>query len=251
MISLKTKKQTQTMKEGGRILSHVVNEVARSAKEGVVLRDLDELARKLIKSAGAEPAFLGYQPPWGGKAFPAAICTSINEVVVHGLPNERKLRSGDILTVDCGVSYRGFYTDMAVTVGIGDVSQEAQRLIDRTRKILYLVIKECRVGKTLGDVGWMIEDTAKKNGLRPVKVLTGHGIGKKLHEDPTVFNWGERGKGVKLEEGMTIAIEPMLTVGQPDIVDTPAGVATKDGSITAHFEHTVAVTKSGPLILTE
>lgn len=251
MIYFKSPQEIKIMKEGGVILAEVIKAVAQKVKTGVKLSELNRLAEKLINQAGAYPAFLGYRPPWSDKKYPFAICTSVNEVIVHGLPTDRELREGDVLKIDMGVLYKGFYTDSAVTVAVGNVSQKTKKQIQSAKKVLERAIKECRIGKTIGDIGFIIKKEAQKAGLRPAKGLTGHGIGRHLHEDPNVFNEGKRGKGLKLTEGLVIAVEPMLTAGKPDLKELPdGGFATKDGSLTFHFEHTVAVTKQGPQILT-
>ncbi len=234
------------------ILARVAGEVAAVSKEGVVLEDLDALAEKMIREAGAEPAFLGYLAPGSDKRYPASICASVNEVVVHGLPTKRKLRDGDLLKIDFGVLYKGFYTDTALTVGVGKISPLAEKLIRATREALALAIEECHIGKAIGDISWVIGNYAKKNGFSPAKGLTGHGIGKNLHEDPSVFNEGVKGKGLKLEEGLVIAVEPMFSAGRGETIRLPDdSFATKDGSLSAHFEHTIAITKAGPEVLTE
>jgi len=251
MIYRKTEEQVKIMREGGAILARIRDDLARAVKVGLSLKELDELAYRLIQEAGAEPAFLGYRPPWAEKAYPASICSSVNEVVVHCIPNERQLREGDVLAIDVAIKYKGWHTDTAITVGVGRVSDLANKLIKVTKECLDLAILECRFGKTLGDVGFVIERHAKKNGFMPVKGLTGHGIGRELHEEPTVYNEGRRGRGLMIEEGMVLAIEPMLSVGGAEVMELPdESFATKDGSISAHFEHTVAITHIGPAVLT-
>lgn len=240
------------MREGGKILVATAKKALKMAKEGTTLLDIDKMVEKEIKSAGAQPAFLGYKPPWTKESYPSSICASLNEVVVHGLPTERKLKNGDVLKIDFGVLLRGFNTDSALTVIIGQPFPTIEKLVKTTRKALTMAIKECHAGKTLGDIGFVINREANRNGFKAIQELTGHGIGKKLHEEPDVYNFGQKGQGLKLKEGMVLAIEPMLTVGNPEIRELPDGsFATKDNSITAHFEHTVAITKSGPKILTE
>ena len=195
---------------------------------------------------------MGYQPHGAAHPFPASICASLNEVVVHGIPNKYKLKSGDILKLDFGVSYQGFITDSAFTVGIGKISLEAQKLMDITKHSLMLGIKECRSGKTLGDIGWAINDYVHKNGYKVVKGLCGHGVGIELHEEPSVFNEGQKNTGLELKHGMILALEPMVSAGDPYIVRTEQeSYATRDGSLSAHFEHTVLITEKGYEVLTE
>lgn len=239
------------MTEGGRILADVRNQLASTAKEGIILKDLDNLAERLIKKAGALPAFLGYRPEGTEKSYSASICTSVNNVVVHGLPNDYKLKNGDLLKIDLGVLYKEFYTDTAITIGIGKISSEAERLIAITKKSLEAAIENCQLGKSLGDISWAIGNCVKGAGFKVVKGLTGHGIGRQLHEDPVVYNEGKSGMGKNLEVGMVLAIEPMVSAGSSHIIQlSDESYATSDKSLSAHFEHTVAITASGPEILT-
>lgn len=248
---IKTQEQIKKIKISGKILASVAKELKKNVVEGVMLKDLDLLARKLIREAGAEPAFLGYQPHGADHPFPASICASLNEVVVHGIPNKYKLRSGDILKLDFGVSYQGFITDSAFTIGVGKISAEAQKLMDVTKHSLMLGIKECRPGKTLGDIGWAINDYVQRNGFKVVKGLCGHGVGIELHEEPSVFNEGKKNTGMELKPGMVLALEPMVSAGDPYIVQTEQeSYATRDGSLSAHYEHTVVITERNPEILT-
>lgn len=251
MINLKTKSEIQIMAEGGKILAEVRDRLVKEAKEGIALRELDELAEKLIREAGAVPAFLGYQPGGAEKTYPASICTSVNEVIVHGLPTKYKLKSRDILKIDLGVLYKKFYTDTAVTVGIGQISTQAEKLIAATKKALELAIENCQIGKTIGDIGFIINKHARSQEFKVVKGLTGHGIGKKLHEEPIVYNEGREGMGSKLVSGMVLAIEPMLSAGDPEIIQLEdESYTTRDNSLSAQFEHTVAISENGPYILT-
>ena len=264
MANLKNINEINIMREGGQILARARDQLAQTAKEGMALKELDGLAEKLIKEAGAQPAFLGYCPEGALKPYPASICTSVNEVVVHGTPNNYKLKSGDVLKIDLGVLYKGFYTDTAVTVGIGKISIVAEKLINVTKRALELAIEECQPltlsrervrgqeGKTLGDIGFVINKYVTDQGFRVVKGLTGHGIGRQLHEEPLVPNEGRRGTGSKLVAGMVLAIEPMVSAGHPEIKQLlDESYATIDKSLSAQFEHTVAITNDGPLILTE
>ncbi len=232
-------------------MRRVAQIVANQAGAGVGLKDLDELARKEMAEAGGKPAFLNYRPAGARKPYPASICTSVNEVIVHGLPTNYQLKNGDLLKIDFGLIYKDFYTDIALTVGIGNISTTASQLINVTRKALDLAIEQCYVGKALGDIGFAISRFVKKNGFSVAKGLTGHGIGRHLHEDPSVFNEGQSGKGMKLEPGLVIAIEPMISAGGPEIIQLPdESYAMKDGSLSAHFEDTIAITEGGPLVLT-
>lgn len=251
MITIKTKEEIEIMAAAGRILSAVMQKVSEAAKEGVTLLELDRLAEKLTRMAGAEPAFLGYKPYGAHTAYPATICASINEIIVHGVPNKYKLRSGDLLKLDFGVKLNNYYADAAITVPIGVISKPVQHLVNTTRQALMSGIKQMRIGNSLGDIGHAIEFIVKSRGFYVVEGLTGHGIGRELHEDPSVFNTGKIGSGPKLQEGMVLAIEPMIAVGASKIIKlSDDSYATADGSLSAHFEHTVAVTKDGPVILT-
>ena len=246
MITIKTPEEISIMAEGGKILAKVLGEIGKQVKPGVTTIELDRAAEALILSAEAKPAFKGYS------GFPYSLCVSINENIVHGLPSNYILKEGDLLKLDLGVLYEGFNTDTAITVPIGKVSFEAKRLIDVTKKALRLGVKKAKIGNTVGDMGSTIQRFVEGQGFGVVRDLCGHGIGKNLHEEPKVPNFGKRGSGEKLVEGMVIAIEPMVTAGDYNLKksDDGYGYATKDNSLSAHFEHTVAITKSGPKILT-
>ena len=250
MIQLKTLSEIEVMAEGGRLLKGIVKQLAAAAKPGVVTKELDDLARRLIKDAGGA-SFLGYRPEGAKMPYPAAICASVNEVVVHGLPGAYQLKEGDLLKIDLGLFYKGFHTDTAVTVGIGKILPLAEKLLSVTREALHRAIKECRSGKHLGDIGFAVNSYVSRQGFSVARNLTGHGIGRELHEDPTVFNTGQKGKGMELTPGLVLAIEPMACIGSGEIHQlADESYASKDGSLTAHFEETVAITESGPLILT-
>ena len=252
MIRLKTEKDLQVLRVSGKILASVLERLKEEAREGVQLMYLDKLARELIKKAGAKPAFLGYKPEGGQKPYPAAVCTSVNEQIVHCLPSKYVLKRGDLLKIDFGVSYQGHITDAAVTVGIGDISQEAKRLMSVTEKALQEAIKVCKVGNHLCDIGWSIEKAVTDAGLHVIQDLTGHGVGFELHEEPTVYNYGNRGEGIELQPGLVLAIEPMVSVGSPEIEQqSDDSYITKDRSLSAHFEHTVAITEKEPEVLTK
>ena len=231
------------MREGGSKLASIANKLKEDAKPGLSTKKLDDLAKKLIKKEGGNPSFLGY------KGFPAAICTSINETVVHGVPSSRELKNGDLLSIDLGFEWKGFHTDMAFTVPIGKVDQEAQRLIKVTKKSLDLAIKVSKAGNRLGDVGSAVEKHVQGSGFVVVEGLCGHGIGREVHEDPQVFNTGTPGKGMELKEGFVFCVEPMVTTEDPQIHHDSQGIKTKN--ISAHFEHTIAIVDGKAEVLTK
>jgi len=252
MINLKSPQEIKKIATAGRILAKVLKVVVKEAKIGTQLSQLNKLAYQLTKKEGAQPAFLGYQPDGASRSFGASICASVNEIVVHGFPSDYKLQSGDVLKIDFGIEYQGFFADAAVTIGIGNISKEAKHLIKTTQLALKKAVKQARPGKTLGDIGWIIQKTAEDRGLKIIKSLTGHGVGLKLHEEPTIYNFGEKGKGVELKPGMVLAIEPMLAIGTEKIIQRPdESWATADGSLSAHFEHTIVITERGAKVLTK
>ena len=249
---IKKPEEIKKIAAAGKILAAAAKELLKIADVDVSLTKLDQFARNFIIKAGAQPAFLGYHPYGAKKPYPNSICTSVNEIIVHGLPTEHKLKSGDVLKLDFGVIYDGYYADAAWTLGIGNISPITQKLIATTRKALEIAIKECIPGKTLGDIGYAINSFVKKNKFKVLKGLTGHGIGKELHEEPTVFNDGRKGSGLKLKPGMVLAIEPMVSAGSDQIIQLPDdSYATADNSLSAHFEHTIVITDKEPLILTQ
>ncbi len=251
MVILKSKKQIEGIYKSGKILAKVLTTLAKKAKIGMSLIDLDNLAFNLIKEENAKPAFLGYKPMPYSEPFPGTTCLSVNEEIVHGIPRPRKLIEGDILKIDAGVNYKGFISDAALTVGIGKISPKHEKLIKTVRKALMMAIKSAKSGKSLGDIGWAIQKVIESNGFSVIKELTGHGVGIHLHEEPVVLNYGKPGTGMKLREGMVIAIEPMASLGKGEIIEKEDGAfATADNSIAAHFEKTIAVTKKGGRILT-
>jgi methionyl aminopeptidase len=252
MVKIYSSSEIQGIALSGKILSGVLKALEKKAEEGAMLRDLDALAYRMIKDAGGEPAFLGYRPDAQSMPFGASICASVNDAVVHGLPSDYALKSGDVLKIDAGVKLNGFYSVSAITVGIGEIPKEAKILIKSTREALEKAIKEMKPGKTLGDMGFAIKRVADKNGLAVIRELTGHGVGLDLHEEPTVYNFGEKGKGMVVREGMVLAVEPMFSLGSSEVIQLPdESWATEDGSLSAHFEHTIAVTARGPKILTK
>jgi len=252
MVNIKTKEEIGLMRESGRIAAEILNKLQEAVKPGISTRDLGELAEELIAKRDVKSAFYGQMSGRNGEPYPAVVCASVNGVVVHGLPSDYALKEGDILGLDFGVIYKGWYSDLAVTVPVGEVSDEARRLIDVTRRALNQGIKKVRPGATTGDIGNTIQRWVESHGFGVVRDLCGHGIGKKLHEDPEIPNFGKRHKGEVLKEGMIIAIEPMVTVGSWELVRSSdkQGFETKDESLSAHFEHTVAVTARGCEVLT-
>jgi methionyl aminopeptidase len=251
-ISIKSEEEIIIMSEAGHKLARVLKILAGETKAGVNLMDLESLSRKLINSEGAKPAFLNYRPEGALKAYPFSLCASINSVIVHGQPSDYKIKEGDLVKLDLGLVYKNFYSDAALTVAVGKVSPLAMKLVEATRKALSEAIYQARPGKTLGDIGWAIEKTAKENGFSVADGLTGHGIGRALHEEPAVYNFGSPRSGLKLAAGMVLAIEPMLVAGKGRIKELEdESYATADGSLSAHFEHTIVVAKTGPIILTK
>ena len=247
MITIKTQEEIQIKKEGGKILAAVIKELEKMAKPGITTLELDRAAEALIVSYGAKPAFKGYE------GFPYSLCASVNENIVHGYPSKYVLKDGDLLKLDLGVLYKGFNTDMAVTVAVGNVSYEAKRLINVTKKSLRLGIKKAKIGNTIGDIGNTVQRFVEDQGFSVIRDLCGHGIGKTVHEDPKIPNYGKRGTGEKLVEGMVICIEPMVAMGDYNLKKSADGYgyATRDNSLSAHFEHTIAITNRGAKILTE
>ena len=251
-IPLKSQKEIEAIAVAGRILAKILKAVSREAKAGTKLSQLNKLAYQLTKKEGAEPAFLGYKPNGASKPFGASICASVNEVVVHGFPSDYKLQSGDVLKIDFGVEYKKFFADAAVTLGIGAISQEAKRLIKITRLALKKAVNQAKPGNHLEDLGWIIQKTSQSNGLKVIKSLTGHGVGLELHEDPAIYNFGRKGGGIELKPGMVLAIEPMFAIGTEKIIQRPdESWATADGSLSAHFEHTIVITERGAKVLTK
>src|SRR3989344_1112509 len=248
---LKTKDEIAAMREGGIILAKVIKKVSENAAPGIALIELDRLASDLTKDGGALPAFLGYRPDGALRPYPATICASLNEVVVHGIPGKRVLVPGDVLKLDFGLRYKGLCVDAAVTLPIGECSAEALKLIEVTREALARAIRELKPGNRLGDVGFAVQNHAEKNNFHVIRGLTGHGVGRVLHEEPVVYNFGRPGKGERLVSGMVLAVEAMIAVGSEHIVQLPDdSYATKHRSLSAQFERTIAVTDEGPRVLT-
>lgn len=251
MVKLKSQEDLKLLRISGRILGRVLLMLSSEAREGKILFALDELAYKYIKAEGASPAFLNYKAEGSSVPFPASTCLSLNDEVVHGLPRERALKNGDVLKIDLGVNYKGLITDAATTVIVGKPSRKVSSLLKATEEALYAGIAACRAGNHLGDIGYAVERRIMRGRFKIIQGLTGHGTGYKLHEEPTVLNYGRKGTGLELKEGMVLAIEPMASIGTKYVYERSDGTfMTKDGSLAAHFEHTVFITKSGCEILT-
>ena len=251
MVKIYTPDEIKIIADGGKILARVFSLLKQEIKEGASLKYLDKLAHEATKEQGAESAFLGYRPEGARRPYPASICASLNDVVVHGLPGDYQLKEGDVLKIDFGVKYKGFYSDAAFTVELGKIPAEAKNLIKATKVALEEMIRHAKPGNHLGDLGWVVERVAKKFNVSVIKGLTGHGIGKDLHEDPSIYNYGEKGKGIELKPGMILALEPMLSTGSGEIKQKPDDSwATIDGKFSAHFEHTIAITEKGCEVLT-
>ncbi|MEE0569599.1 MAG: type I methionyl aminopeptidase [Acutalibacteraceae bacterium] len=247
MIVLKTKRELDLMREACRISANALKEAGKAVEPGVSTKEIDDIVRKYIQKQGATPSFLGY----GG--FPASACISVNDVVIHGIPSKKQiLKKGDIVSIDIGAFVGGYHGDNAYTFACGDISKEAQALLDATKESLYEGIKAAIAGNRIGDIGNAVQTYAEARNYSVVRDFVGHGVGAKLHEDPSVPNYGTPGRGVRLLPGMTIAIEPMITAGKYDVrvLDDDWTTVTVDGSLAAHFEHSIAITPDGPVIMT-
>ncbi len=242
---LKSHGEIELMHAANGLVHQVLDHLTSMVEPGVTTRELDVVAESIIRDAGAVPAFLNY------RGFPATLCTSINDVIVHGIPNDTALVDGDIIGIDCGVLYKGYYGDAARTYAVGAISPEAQRLLDTTRRSLELAVDAITPGGRLSDIGAAVQQHVESAGFAVVRDFVGHGIGAALHEDPQVPNFGSPGRGPKLTPGLVLAIEPMVNVGSPGVKVDPDGwtARTDDGSLSAHFEFSVAVTEDGPMIL--
>jgi len=245
MIILKTKQEIEKMREANRILALLFNHLKPMVQPGITTRELDQEAELYIRSYNAAPAFKGY------KGFPSTLCTSVNNEVVHGIPGPRRLVSGDIVSIDVGALHKGFYSDSCRTFAVGDISKETQILLDTTERSLYAGIEKALPGNRLHDISAAIQKVVESKGLGVVRDFVGHGIGKNLHEDPQIPNFGKKGTGPLLRAGMTIAIEPMVNQGSWKVAILEDGwtAVTADGSLSAHFEHSIAITDDGPVIL--
>lgn len=246
-IVLRSSYEIERLRQSNIIVAEILNRLKADAKTGASTLDLERICEEEIKKRKVVSAFKGYS------GYPYCICASVNEEVVHGMPCKRVLREGDILSIDLGVLHNGYYGDAAITIPIGIVSEEAKRLMDVTERSLYIGIDEAKVGSRLFDIGAAIQEYVEGNGFSVVRDFVGHGIGQSLHEPPQVPNFGERGKGVRLKAGMVIAIEPMINAGRHEVVVLDDGwtVVTKDGSLSAHFEHSIAITNDGAYILSK
>ena len=245
MIELKTPGEIDLMDEANVIVQKVLNGIGERIGVGVTTRSLDRWAESLIRDDGGVPAFKNY------RGFPATLCTALNDVIVHGIPDDRPLENGDIIGFDCGVLYKGYYGDSARTYAVGEISSEAKRLLRVTREALDLAVERMRPRGRLSDIGHAVQRHVEKNGFSIVRQFVGHGVGTSLHEEPQVPNFGRAGKGIRLKPGLVLAIEPMVNAGSKAVHVDPDGwtARTKDGSLSAHFEYSVAVTSSGPRIL--
>lgn len=246
-IHIKTTEEIRIMREAGKILAEVLKKLRGDIVAGTTTQDIDIIAENLIRDQHVLPAFKGY------RGFPGCVCISVNEEIVHGIPGDRVIQDGDLVSIDCGIVYKDFYSDSAMTVGVGQVSSEFRRLMDVTRQSLYQGIEKARVGNRLSDISHAVQKYAESKRLAVVREFVGHGIGKSLHEDPEIPNFGIPHQGPELKEGMVFAIEPMVNIGtwKTKICDDGWTVVTQDGRCSAHFEHTIAITKGDPEILTE
>jgi methionyl aminopeptidase len=246
VIVCKSPAEIGKMRAANQLVARILDELAALVRPGISTGELDAEAESRVRAAGAEPAFKGY------RGYPATLCASANEQVVHGIPSARPLASGDIISLDMGVKLNGYYGDSAITVAVGSVSDEVRKLLQVTEEALERGIAQARIGGRISDIGHAIQQHVEANGFSVVREFVGHGIGASLHEEPQIANYGEANRGPRLAEGMTLAIEPMVNMGKPAVRVLADGwtAVTRDGSLSAHFEHTVAVTKSGPEILT-
>lgn len=246
MIAIRNNRELTAMREACRISARALQIGGKAVEPGVSTQEIDRLIRRYIESEGAKPSFLGY----GG--FPASACISINDTVIHGIPGNRIIRAGDIVSIDVGAYFNGYHGDNAATFGAGDISPEAQRLLDTTKQSLMEGIRAAVAGNRIGDIGAAVQQYVEVRGYSVVRQFVGHGVGTNLHEDPSVPNFGTPGRGPRLVPGMTLAIEPMVNMGVSDVRILPDGwtTVTTDGKLSAHFEHTIAITENGPVILT-
>ncbi len=253
MIFIKTESEISIMREGGKILAEIIRKISQAVRPDIPTKDLDKLARELFRFYNVKPAFLNYN------GFPASVCVSLNDEVVHGVPSGRIMKEGDLLSLDLGIVHKGFFTDSAVTMPVlggltrdkwAKDNQELNKLIETARTALNAGIKQAKIGNRLGKISNAIQGVVEKEGFGVIREMVGHGVGQKLHEEPQVPNYGQPDEGPVLEEGMVLAIEPMVSVGDWHLIQDGLTYKTKDGSYAAHFEHTVAVTKKGPLVLT-
>lgn len=242
MIYLKTEEEIELLRKANMLVAATLAEIAKIVRPGITTRQLDSLAEQFIRDHGATPTFKGFPNPYGPE-YPASICTSVNEVVVHGIPDDTPLRDGDIVSVDCGTCLDGYCGDSCYTFSVGEVTEDVRTLLKITKECLYEGIRQAYAGRRLGDIGYAVQRHAESHGYGVVREFVGHGIGREMHEDPQVPNYGERGKGKQLKNGMCIAIEPMITMGSHELAMLPDkwGVVTRDRKPAAHFEHSVAI----------
>ncbi len=256
MARIKTEEEIELLREGGRILARILKELAAASKPGVSTEDINDLALALAEEYGVEPVLLGYHPQFADRPYPAALCTSVNSTVQHGVPRaDEILQEGDIINLDMSIGYQGMITDSGITVPVGKTDPMSQKLMDVTREALAIGIKQAQPGNRIGDIGHAIETFVHSRGFSIVEVLCGHGVGHAVHEDPQVPNFGRAGTGPIIRVGNVFAIEPIVNIGKKDVVFDDDGdgysVFTVDGSRSAHFEHTVAITEKGPEIMTK
>lgn len=246
MIIRKSRNELEKMRRAGLIVAETLRELRKMVEPGITTRQLDSAAEKKIRAIGAYPTFKGY------RKFPSSICASVNDEVVHGIPSERKLREGDVIKIDCGATLDGYVGDAAITVPVGNISPAVEKLIEVTRTSLFRAVEKMVPGNRLYDVSYAVQEFVEENGFSIVRDFCGHGIGQQMHEDPQVPNYGRRGTGPKLKEGWVLAIEPMVNLGTHEVQILSDGwtVKTKDGRASCHFEHTIAVTEDGPVVLT-
>jgi len=247
MIKIYAPQEMEVMRQGGGILAKIMDKLIKEVKPGITTKYLNKVAEDLILKYGAESSFKGFNN------YPNALCTSLNEEIVHALPGERKLKQGDILSLDLGIRYKGYCTDLAITLPVGKIDEKTKKLIETTKQALEIGIEQAKAGNHLEDIGWAIQNYVEKRGFNVIRELVGHGVGKGVHEEPQIPNYGKKGRGPKLKEGMILALEPMVAVGDWHVekCEDGFGYRTKDKSLAAHFEHTIAITKAGPEILTK
>ncbi|MBS3903687.1 MAG: type I methionyl aminopeptidase [Anaplasmataceae bacterium] len=252
MVALKSEAEVKIMAEAGKRLGIILDELSRLVRPGITTQSLEDFSLRRIKESGAEPAFLNYQPAGADRPYPASLCVSINSEVVHTPPSSYVIQNGDVVKLDLGLRLQGWCVDSALTVVVGEASNQIKKLIGTTETALEAAINEAQPGKRLGDIGAVVQGIVESAGLSIVKTLTGHGIGREVHEDPHVFNYGKKGSGQEIVPGMVLALEPITTLGKGDITQREDDAyVTADGSLAAHFEHTVAITKQGPVVLTK
>ena len=246
MVTLKSPREIESMARSGKITATVLTELMKAVKPGMTTRDIDAMAEAGIRARGGIPTFMGYH------GYPSSICASVNDEVVHGMPGDRVLQDGDLLSIDIGTTFEGYVSDSAVTVAVGTISEEAQRLLKVTQECLMIGIAQMEIGNHVGDIGAAVQRHAESNGYGVVRELVGHGVGREMHEEPQVPNYGKPGTGLQFRPGLVLAIEPMITQGDYRVKTLKDGwtVVTADGKLAAHFEHTIAVTDDGPKILT-